>query len=109
MHLSSLLALASLALAVPAPVTKRAPVLQPRGGQIIPGKYIVKLQDDVADGTLDTVMSKLGSNRADHIYKGRFKGFASKIDAAVLDILRNIPEVSTRPQAWSPYSLVAGG
>lgn len=98
MHLSSLLALVPLALAAPAPANSRAPILQPRGGQIVPGKYIVKLRDGVTDGVLDTVMGKLGSAKADHVYKGSFKGFASKIDSKLLEVLRDIPEVSMSPR-----------
>lgn len=107
MHLSSLLALVPLALAAPAPANSRAPVLQPRGGQTIPGKFIVKLRDGVADGVLDTVLSKLGSAKADHVYKGSFKGFASKIDSTLLEVLRNIPEVSMRPQCQLRQSRVS--
>ncbi|KAK1765483.1 subtilisin-like protein [Phialemonium atrogriseum] len=94
MHVSSLLALVPLALAAPAPASRSAPVIQPRGGQVVPGKYIVKLRDGASDSALNAAVSKLGSTKADHVYKGaHFKGFASKIDAKTLETIQNIPEV----------------
>lgn len=97
MHLSTLLAFVPLALAAPATVNSRAPILRPRNGQIIPGKYIVKLKDGVAEGTLDTVLGKLGSAKADHVYKDSFKGFASAIDNEALQAIQDIPEVRIKP------------
>lgn len=66
---------------------------------MVPGKYIVKLRDGASDSALNAAVSKLGSTKADHVYKGaHFKGFASKIDAKTLETIQNIPEVSTQPQ-----------
>ncbi|KAK3365500.1 alkaline protease-like protein [Lasiosphaeria ovina] len=102
MHLSSaLLCLLPLALAAPAPVpgpeplAPRAPVIQPREGKLVPGKYIVKLKDGASNEALDAVISKFASIKPDHVYKAssKFKGFASKIDSATLAKIQAIPDV----------------
>jgi hypothetical protein len=91
MHALALLVLLPVVLAVPTPV---APVIEPRGVQIVPGKYIVKLKDGVSDTKLNGAISKLGSINADHVYRaGSFKGFASKMDATTLAKIQSLPEV----------------
>jgi hypothetical protein len=97
MHAFALLALLPLALAAPA-VEKRAPVITPRDANLIPGKYIVKLKDGASAATVDTVLGKLSSKHgrhAKHEYKaGSFKGFAAELDAASLDTLTALSDVS---------------
>jgi hypothetical protein len=92
MHALALLALLPVALAAPA--VQPAPVIQPRGVQLVPGKYIVKLKDGVASGKVDAALNKLAGVKADHVYRGAFKGFASKLDAKTLDAVRLNPDVS---------------
>ncbi|KAK0629430.1 peptidase S8/S53 domain-containing protein [Bombardia bombarda] len=74
------------------PVDKRAPVIEPRGAQIVPGKYIVKLKAGVSDTALTAAMGNL-KTKAEHVYKTSFKGFAGAIDDATLDILRGLDAV----------------
>ncbi|KAK0652676.1 peptidase S8/S53 domain-containing protein [Cercophora newfieldiana] len=97
MHFTSaLLAILPLALAAPAtsgPIDKRAPILQARSGSAIPGKYIVKLKDGASEAALDTAVGKLGKTKANHVFKGKFKGFASSLDAATLSAIQSLPEV----------------
>ncbi|GAB1315274.1 hypothetical protein MFIFM68171_05484 [Madurella fahalii] len=100
MHFSTaLLALLPAVLAAPAvePLDKRAPVIAARAGQVVPGKYIIKLKDDADDDVLDRAVGRLGKSgksKAEHVYKGsKFKGFAGKIDASTLEELRALPEV----------------
>jgi hypothetical protein len=98
MHFSTaLLALLPAALAAPTaePLSKRAPVITARAGQVVPGKYIVKLKESATEDALNRAVGKLGKSKADHIYRGaQFKGFAGKIDAALLEELRDLPDVS---------------
>lgn len=87
-----LLSLLPLALAAPAPST--APVIEPRGTTIIPGKYIVKMKDGVNTTSVDSALSLIGSAAADHVYKaGAFKGFAGALDATTLSALQAHPDV----------------
>ncbi|KAK3326988.1 peptidase S8/S53 domain-containing protein [Cercophora scortea] len=95
MLVSTLLALApALALAAPATVIdKRAPIIEPRGATIIPGKYIVKFKESASAASIDAAIAKL-SHKADHVFKaGQFKGFAGKISEEHLETIQSIPEV----------------
>ncbi|KAK4165538.1 cuticle-degrading protease [Cladorrhinum sp. PSN259] len=83
-----------LTLAALLPLALAAPVLQPRGAQLIPGSYIVKLKDGTTDSTLQNTLKGLKAVSPDHTYKGgRFKGFAAKLSAANLDAVRKNPNV----------------
>lgn len=83
-----------LTLATLLPLALAAPVIQPRGAQVIPGSYIVKLKDGASDATLQNTIKGLKAN-PEHTYKGgKFKGFAAKLSAANLDAVRKLPEVS---------------
>ena len=99
MHFSTaLLALLPAALAAPTaePLSKRAPIITARAGHVVPGKYIIKLKEGTSDDVLNHAVGKLGKSKADHVYRGRkFKGFAGKIEAALLEELRALPEVRT--------------
>ncbi|KAK3326693.1 peptidase S8/S53 domain-containing protein [Apodospora peruviana] len=98
MLVSTLLALLPLALAAPAPVPdagpidKRAPIIQPRGVEIVPGKYIVKFKSGASEEAVTTAVGKL-KKKADHVYKGAFKGFAGAIDGATLESIQSNPDV----------------
>lgn len=90
MHFSTLAVLLPLALA--------APVIQPRGVQLIPGSYIVKFKEGTSDGTLHTTIDGLQSVKAKHVYRaGKFKGFSAKLDAKALAAVKKLPEVSRSP------------
>jgi subtilisin family serine protease len=102
MHALALLALVPLALGAPAPAPAAAPIISPRGAQVIPGKYIVKLKEGAASGMVDSIVSKLGSTKPSHLYKGDgFRGFASKLDSKLLDLVARLPEVSSASPAHS--------
>ncbi|KAL2173675.1 serine protease [Thermothelomyces heterothallicus CBS 202.75] len=95
MHFSTaLLAFLPAALAAPTAETldKRAPILTARAGQVVPGKYIIKLRDGASDDVLEAAIGKLRS-KADHVYRGKFRGFAGKLEDDVLDAIRLLPEV----------------
>lgn len=78
-----------LALAAPSRRPSPAPLIKPRGAQLVDGKYIIKLKHDVKDGALSNVMSALSST-ADHVYNsGMFSGFAAALTAGELEVLRD--------------------
>lgn len=97
MHALTLVALLPLAIAAPTsePVAlQRAPIIEPRGVELVPDKYIVKVRDGASDAKIDAILGKLGSDKANHVYKGNgFKGFASKMTAAALEAVQSDPEV----------------
>jgi len=103
MHFSTALVATLLpaVLAAPAPagpIDRRAPILEARAGEVIPGKYIIKLKEGYSDDTLEKVLSRVGiKGKTDHVYKmRRFKGFAGKLDDKVLDAVRSLPEVGAQ-------------
>ena len=96
MRAAALLALLPLALGAPAPAAEpaAAPILTPRGAQVVPGKYIVKVKEGIASDIIDAIITKLGATKPSHVYKGDgFKGFASKLDDKLLDIVSKLPQV----------------
>lgn len=109
MHFSTaLLALLPAALAAPTvePLDRRAPVIAARAGHVLPGKYVIKLKEGASDDALEAALGKL-KDKADHVYRRRkFKGFAGKLEAALLDEIRALPDVSfelsARPTVFSP-------
>lgn len=96
--LATLLALLPLALAAPA-LPKRdapAPLIRSRNAQLIPGKYIVKMKDEVTTASLqDFINDVADSASVDHVYKASsaFRGFAGRLDAQSLAALRDHPDV----------------
>ncbi len=95
MHAISLLTLLPLVLAAPANTRRAepAPLLRPRGAELIPGQYIVKLKDGVSTASLDDTLSIL-PGEAKHVYTAAgFTGFASKLDKATLEAVQNHPDV----------------
>lgn len=84
-----------LTLATLLPLVLAAPVIQPRGVQLIPGSYIVKFKEGTSDGTVHTTIDGFKSVTAKHVYRaGKFKGFSAKLDAKALSAIKNLPEVS---------------
>ncbi|KAK3375616.1 peptidase S8/S53 domain-containing protein [Lasiosphaeria ovina] len=84
-----------LALATLLPLALTAPVLQPRGVQLIPDSYIVKFKDGATDSRVTDTLSGLKSSVVTkHIYRSKlFKGFAAKLSAKDVEILKKLPEV----------------
>ncbi|KAK0385996.1 hypothetical protein NLU13_5833 [Sarocladium strictum] len=91
MRAATLLALLPVAMA--APQAKRAspaPLIVPRGVELIEGKYIVKMKDDVVSAAVSSAVSKISSD-ADYTYSRKFNGFASSLSDKELADLRNDP------------------
>lgn len=89
MQLSLLLSLLpALALAAP------APIIQPRAGSPIPGKYIVRLENQNLQNILEAALKLLPKDPA-HVYNfGNFNGFAAEINDNVVKLLQQLPGVS---------------
>ncbi|KAK4104400.1 serine protease [Parathielavia hyrcaniae] len=92
--LLALLPVAALAAPATEPVTKRAPIIAARTGQVVPGKYVIKLKEGASDDALEAAIGKLKS-KPDFVYKKqrKFKGFAGKVESDALDAIRDLPEV----------------
>jgi hypothetical protein len=89
MKLSVLLALLPLALAAP------APMIVPRAGSPIPGRYIVKMQNQNFQELIDAALKLLRKDPA-HVYGfGGFGGFAADMADDIVDLIRNLPGVRT--------------
>ncbi|KAF2130371.1 oryzin precursor [Dothidotthia symphoricarpi CBS 119687] len=87
MQLSLLLALLPLALAAP------APIIVPRAGSPIPGKYIVKLENKNLQSLIDAALKHL-VKKPDHVYTfGNFGGFAGEMADDIVELIRNLPGV----------------
>ncbi|OTA61977.1 hypothetical protein K449DRAFT_58666 [Hypoxylon sp. EC38] len=87
------LALLPLALAAPSKRTAPAPVIKPRGSQLIDGKYIVKLKADANPESLQSSIQSVSSD-ADFVYNSnKFKGFASSLSPEELEALKNNADV----------------
>ncbi|KAI1652618.1 subtilisin-like protein [Daldinia decipiens] len=93
MRTAAFFALLPLAFAAPAKRSAPAPLIKPRGSQLIQGKYIVKLYENAAITALDETMSTFQGD-ADHVYNVEgFKGFASSLTTDHLEQLQNHPDV----------------
>lgn len=81
---------AVLPLALTAPVVEPAPLIEARGTQAIPGKYIVKLKDSP---TFSIMSAKAKAPNADHIYSNVINGFSAALTKEEVERLRHDPEV----------------
>lgn len=94
MRVSSLLALLPLAMAAPSRRASPAPVLVPRGAQVLEGRYIVKMKTDCQLSEVESAISGVSAG-ADHRYSHSFTGFAASLTPGELEILQNDPNVSS--------------
>lgn len=86
---------AVLPLAIAAPVVELAPLLEARGAQHIPGKYIVKLKDSPTFSIMD---AKAKAPNAEHVYEHVIKGFSASLSKEEVERLRHDPDVSLTQQ-----------
>jgi hypothetical protein len=72
-----------------------APIVTPRAGTVIPGKYIVKFKEaDFTTSAIDNAIGKL-SKAPQHTYSiGNWKGFAAEMNDDVLKVIQAMPNVS---------------
>ncbi|KAF2657879.1 subtilisin-like serine protease-like protein PR1A [Lophiostoma macrostomum CBS 122681] len=85
MHLSILLAALPLAFA--------APIITPRAGQIIPGKYIIKLKNDAVQALASEALDLLDSEPEHKWDFGGFKGFGAEISDEIVEKIAALPGV----------------
>ncbi|KAF1950986.1 subtilisin-like serine protease-like protein PR1A [Byssothecium circinans] len=84
----------SLVLALLPAVVIGAPLVTPRAGTVIPGKYIVKFKEsEVSTSAVEKAIGRL--NKApQHVYSiGKWKGFAAEISDDILKIIQADPNV----------------
>lgn len=97
--LSLLAALAPFAFAAPVANEEVAPLLSPRAGIAIPGKYIVKFKNDAVQDIVDKALAFLNRD-PDQVFKiGKWQGIAAEISDDIVEILRRLPGVSTMPSS----------
>ncbi|OAA58175.1 oryzin precursor [Cordyceps fumosorosea ARSEF 2679] len=96
MQLSLLLALLPFAAAVPtAKRSEPAPLVVPRGisqDKIVADEYIVKFKKGCSLATVEEAVKKL-PNGTDRVFREVFKGFAGRLDAETLQLIRDHPDV----------------
>ncbi|KAI1477367.1 subtilisin-like protein [Daldinia eschscholtzii] len=93
MRTTTALAFLPLALAAPSKRASPAPVIKPRGAQLVDGKYIVKMKADVKPESIQTSIQSVASD-ADFVYNSnKFKGFASSLSEEELEALKNNADV----------------
>lgn len=94
MRSASILASLPLALAAPSKRGVPAPLMKPRHGDIIEGKYIVKMKSSSTIQILETHKNMVASN-VDYTYNSaKFSGFAGTMTAEEVEALQDMPDVS---------------
>lgn len=97
MRLSTLLPVLPLAAATP--LGKRAepaPVIVPRGvssEHLVPDSYIVKFKEGSPLSALEEAIKLIPGHNGD-VFDNVMQGFTSSLDAKLLDVIRNLADVS---------------
>jgi hypothetical protein len=103
MKASVILALLPLALAAP------APMLVPRAGTPIPGRYIVKMKNQNLEQIINAALKLLNKDPA-HVYGfGNFGGFAADMADDIVELIRNLPGVRLVCSLFKPNMLIRAG
>jgi subtilisin family serine protease len=77
------------------PLAFGAPIITPRAGQVIPGKYIIKLKSDVATAVADKVHDLL-EKEPEHTWDfGGFSGFGVEVSDKIIKLIADLDIVST--------------
>ncbi|KAI8952899.1 subtilisin-like protease PR1K [Xylaria longipes] len=93
MRSAAILAALPLALAVPSNRASPAPLLKPRNGNVIEGKYIVKMKSSAGVEILEA-HKNLVASKVDYTYNSnQFTGFAASMTAEEVEALQNMPDV----------------
>jgi subtilisin family serine protease len=75
------------------PLALGAPVITPRAGQVIPGKYIVKMKNGAVQDIVDEALKAL-AKEPEHVYGfGAYKGFAAEMADDIVDLISALPDV----------------
>ncbi|KAF2706449.1 subtilisin-like serine protease-like protein PR1A [Pleomassaria siparia CBS 279.74] len=82
-----------LAVLAALPLALAAPIITPRAGTVIPGKYIVKFKEDAVGDFVEAAL-KLLSNSPDHVYGfGKYNGFAGTISDSLVQVIAALDAV----------------
>ncbi|KAI0200716.1 subtilisin-like protease PR1K [Astrocystis sublimbata] len=93
MRSAAIIAALPLALAAPSKRASPAPLIRPQNGDIIEGKFIVKMKSTAGVSVLETHKNMV-SAKADFTYNShRFSGFAASMTADEVEALQNMPDV----------------
>lgn len=95
MRSSTLLALVPMAMAAPSTMKRAspAPLITPRGAELVEGKYIVRMNKDSITTAVMSAVSSIAAD-ADYTYSKAFSGFAASLTEEELEALRNDPNVA---------------
>lgn len=78
------------------PLVLGAPVITPRAGQVIPGRYIVKFKDgDFTTSAVNSALALLPAAPAHTYTLNNFKGFAGELSDELVKVIAALPNVST--------------
>jgi hypothetical protein len=84
-----------LAVLATVPLALAAPVITPRAGTVIPGKYIVKFKSDAIQDVVGNAI-KLLQKSPDHVYGfGKYKGLAAEMSDEIVELIAALPGVSS--------------
>ncbi|KAK7183573.1 subtilisin-like serine protease-like protein PR1A [Paraphaeosphaeria sporulosa] len=76
------------------PLVLGAPVVTPRSGQVIPGRYIVKFKDsDFVTSAINSVLALLPAAPAHTYTLSTFKGFAGELSDELVNVIAALPNV----------------
>lgn len=92
MRASTLLALLPLAMAAPSKRASPAPLVAPRGVQLVEGKFIVKMKSDSHIAAVDSAIASIQAD-ADYTYSDAFNGFAASLTPEEIQTLQSDPNV----------------
>jgi subtilisin family serine protease len=80
-------------LAAALPAAFAAPVVTPRAGHPIPGRYIVKMKSDAAQDVVEHAISLLAQAPKHRYSFGKYRGFAADIADDVVEALQKLDQV----------------
>lgn len=80
-------------LAIALPMAFAAPIINPKEGVVIPGKYIVKMKPGVVSSLVQTVVDTLAADADIKFDMENFKGFAAALSDSDLALVTANPNV----------------
>lgn len=80
-------------LAAVLPLALGAPILAPRAGQAIPGKWIVKMKSEALQDIVEEALAFLDKEPAHKYSFGKYKGFAAEMKDDIVKLIANLPGV----------------
>jgi len=75
------------------PLAFAAPVIVPRAGTPIPGKWIVKFKNDAVGDAVELALGHLKKGTQHKYSIGKWRGFAAEMDDDVVELLSKLPSV----------------